>query len=221
MVGVVFLSPLTYPVTVTPAALRAVDALVQAIARDVPDLLGVNADVATAARFAGEWAARCRVPVTTEEPQRLYRLGALVPPRGVPGVRRPAPPMTSTARRVGRRVPRRHRPTTVADNLARMTLDVDDGLVSVWDDGGARSMATLSPASAAPPASGTCSPRVPARGRGYTSRTRRRGVGARARAGRLDVRALHPALQPVLERDLPCPRLRARARDAALPVRLT
>jgi len=170
VVGVVFLSPLTYPVTITPTPVRAVDALVQEIAQDVPGLIGANGDVTTVARFAGEWAARCGVPVTTEEPQRLYRLGTLVPPRGVSGTRRPA---RSRDLELLTEWADGFRADTglaaVGDNLARMALDVDDGLVSVWDDGGARSMATLSAAlGGVVRVRHVFTPR-PARGRGYAS----------------------------------------------------
>ena len=170
VVGVVFLSPLTYPVTITPAPVRAVDALVEAVAADVPGLVGVNGDVTTAARFAGEWAGRCGVPVTTEEPQRLYRLGTLVPPRDVSGVRRLAGPDDlevlaewADGFRVDTGL------AAVADNLARMALDVDDARVSVWDDDGARSMATLSLAVGGAVRVQHVYTPPPSRGRGYAS----------------------------------------------------
>src|SRR5215510_80068 len=49
IVGVAFLSPLDFFTTITPAAPEVVDALVDVMSRDVPNLLGVIGEVATAA----------------------------------------------------------------------------------------------------------------------------------------------------------------------------
>ena len=68
----------------------AIDALVDAMADDVPDLPGVIGEAGVASRFAGRWAERQRVPARPVEGGRLYRLGALVPPARVPGTPRPA-----------------------------------------------------------------------------------------------------------------------------------
>jgi GNAT superfamily N-acetyltransferase len=92
VVGVVFQSPPTFPATITPCAPAAVDALVDAIAGEGHVLSGVSGEVATAARFAGRWASRTKMPAAPAEGQRLYRLGTPVPPAPVGGALRLAGP---------------------------------------------------------------------------------------------------------------------------------
>lgn len=92
VVGFVFQSPTRFRALVSPAAPRVVDALVEVVAGEAPDLPGVMGEAATAARFAGQWAERRRVPVTPTEGQRLYRVGTVSPPRGVAGSLRAAGP---------------------------------------------------------------------------------------------------------------------------------
>ena len=50
-----------------------------------PPPASAAAEAATAAAFAGRWAERCRVPAVPIQGQRIYRLGRLQPPEGVPG----------------------------------------------------------------------------------------------------------------------------------------
>jgi ribosomal protein S18 acetylase RimI-like enzyme len=85
VVGFVFQSPLAFRAVVSPAPLDVVTALVDAIAAEAPDLPGVVSDPATAAAFAGRWAERRAVPAVPTEAQRIYRLGAVRHPTGVPG----------------------------------------------------------------------------------------------------------------------------------------
>ena len=56
----------------------ATDAIVEAIGSVAPELPGVIGDAATAAAFAGTWAAHLHTPAHPGEGQRLYRLGTLV-----------------------------------------------------------------------------------------------------------------------------------------------
>ena len=148
VVGVVFLSPLDFHATLTPGSDAVVDAFVRAISVDVPGLVGVAGDATSAARFAGEWAARAHVRVEPAEAQRLYALGDTRMPAGVAG-----------ALREGR-----------ADEID-LVVAWDDGFVGdtgdgrrppgevravlrevlashrlfIWDDSGPTSMASLSP----------------------------------------------------------------------------
>src|SRR5215510_9912637 len=147
--GVAFLSPLDFFTTITPAAPEVVDALVDVMSRDVPNLLGVIGDVATAARFAGEWAARRHVAVEPLEAERLYGLRTLTAPTTVPGAAR-APRSDELDLLVewdagfaadtgeGRRPP--------AERRAAVARLVHEGRLTVWEHDGAVSMATLSPA---------------------------------------------------------------------------
>ena len=64
---------------------ECVEALAGVMAEEAPDLPGVMAEAATAASFAGHWAERRAVPVVPVEGQRLYRLGTVRRPVGVPG----------------------------------------------------------------------------------------------------------------------------------------
>jgi GNAT superfamily N-acetyltransferase len=90
--GFAFQSPLHFRAAVSPSAPAVVEALVDAMAADAPDLPGVSAEAATAAAFAGRWAERTGRPAVPVEGQRIYRLGRLRPPSGVPGSLRRAGP---------------------------------------------------------------------------------------------------------------------------------
>ncbi len=90
VIGFVFQSPLSFRAVVSRAPDDVVDALVDAMAAEAPGLPGVVSDPATAAAFAGRWAARRRVGAVPTEGQRIHRLGALRHPSGVPGRFRPA-----------------------------------------------------------------------------------------------------------------------------------
>jgi uncharacterized protein len=148
VVGVTFLSPLDFFATMTPATNDVVDAFVGAVAHDVPELVGVNGDASTTARFAGEWSARHHVRVVPEEAQRLYVLDAVHPPSGVPGDLR-----TAREDELGLLV-------EWADGFATFTGDgrrpadetrsalralTDEGRLFVWEHDGPASMASLSP----------------------------------------------------------------------------
>jgi len=88
VVGFVFLSPRSFRAVLSPADpsdIGPLDALVERIADEAPDLSGVSSDAATASAFAGRWADRRRVPVSPTEMQRIYRLGTLVHPIDVAG----------------------------------------------------------------------------------------------------------------------------------------
>jgi hypothetical protein len=143
IVGAAFQSPLDEFAGVTPMPRAATEAMAESMASIAPDLPGVTGDAATTAAFAGAWAGLLHTPATPFNGQRLYRLGALVPPLGIPGTLRPA----STADR---------------DTLVRWTdsfghdtglgppgADVERatehnlraGRVFIWDDDGSVSMA--------------------------------------------------------------------------------
>ena len=85
VVGLGFQSPLGYYVTVTPMPAPAVDALVEAVLASGASAPGVSGDAATAARFAGQWTERRGTAATPHMGMRVYALGDLVPPQGVPG----------------------------------------------------------------------------------------------------------------------------------------
>jgi ribosomal protein S18 acetylase RimI-like enzyme len=73
-VGVVFQSPTHYPAVVTPMRPEAVAAAVGAVVEGGAQLPGVLGEVATAARFAGEWTERYKSAARPEMGQRLYEL---------------------------------------------------------------------------------------------------------------------------------------------------
>ena len=146
VVGVAFLSPLDFFTSITPTAAEAVDGLVDAMSCDVPDLLGVIGDVSSAARFAGEWAARRHVGVVPEEGQRLYRLATVDAPHGVPGALRLARDdevdllvewNAGFAADTG--------DPSDSDTKPSWARTVAERRAFVWDDGRPRSMAALSP----------------------------------------------------------------------------
>jgi GNAT superfamily N-acetyltransferase len=85
VVGTLVQSPTTFSATLTPMPAEAVTTLVDLLSVAAPDLPGVTGSAATAARFAGAWASARRQPVRPAEGMRLYRLGPLSLPAGVPG----------------------------------------------------------------------------------------------------------------------------------------
>ncbi len=143
--GFVFQSPLRFRAVVSGAEPQVVDALVELVAEESPGLPGVMGDAATAARFAGQWAGRRRVPVTPIEAQRLYRLGTVRPPANVPGRLRAAGPgdrdelvvwADAFVQSTG------GHPQHPADIVDR---HLDNDRLWLWDDGGPVSMAAVSP----------------------------------------------------------------------------
>lgn len=90
VVGAVVQSPDTHRAALSPMPAEAVPVVVERLAEDGPDLAGIEGEAATAARFAGTWASARRVAVHPVEARRLYRLGDLLIPEGVPGRLRPA-----------------------------------------------------------------------------------------------------------------------------------
>lgn len=83
--GFGFQSPIQMRAVVAPTEPDLVDALVDAMVVDAPDLPGVMGDATTAAAFAGRWAERRATPVVPVEGQRIYRLAEIRHPSGVPG----------------------------------------------------------------------------------------------------------------------------------------
>jgi predicted GNAT family acetyltransferase len=88
--GVGLQSPTNFFVTVTPMPAVAVTALVDAIVDHGGHVPGINADAATAARFAGQWTERTRSAARPVEGQRIYAVEDVVSPVGVAGHARPA-----------------------------------------------------------------------------------------------------------------------------------
>ncbi|MDQ4068493.1 MAG: GNAT family N-acetyltransferase, partial [Actinomycetota bacterium] len=125
--------------------LAAVEALVDRLAGQSPDLPGVMADAATAAAFAGQWAERRRTPATPVEGQRLYRLAVLRPPVGVPGHLRQA---THGERSLLVRWGSGFMEETGGHPLSPEEIvdrHLGSGGLWVWEDGGPVSMAAVSP----------------------------------------------------------------------------
>jgi GNAT superfamily N-acetyltransferase len=90
VVGVTFQSPLDFQAVVTAMPAALTDALVDQLAVEWADVPGVFGPADATSRFAGRWAETLKVPVNPIEGQRLYELGSLHPPVGVPGTARPA-----------------------------------------------------------------------------------------------------------------------------------
>jgi ribosomal protein S18 acetylase RimI-like enzyme len=83
--GLAMQSPVTFLSIMTALPVDAVAPLVATIADDAPELPGIVGDAATAATFAGCWTEQLGIGARPVEGQRVYRLGTLRPPDGVPG----------------------------------------------------------------------------------------------------------------------------------------
>ncbi len=84
-VGVAFQSPVDYFATVTPMPPEAVVALVDVVVESGVVLPGVNAEAATAARFAGHWTERTRSAARPHQGQRIYEAERVAAARAVGG----------------------------------------------------------------------------------------------------------------------------------------
>lgn len=140
IVGVSFQSPLAFHAALTPMPPDAVESLADALGDDGPDLCGVLASADTAARFAGRWAERLKVPVSPVEGQRLYELRELRVPSRVPGRLRPAGDsdvdlVVCWARGF------ENDTGSVVPAAAVMRERIAGGLIGIWDDDGPVAMA--------------------------------------------------------------------------------
>lgn len=180
VVGFALHSPPTFKAALAPAPRPVVDALVEAFAGAVPDLPGIIGEAATAAAFAGRWTERRSVSAVPEEGQRIYRLGRLVPARGVSGRLREA--TTDDRELLLRWTHAFHAETGTGPEVNEDTFDrrLGDGRVFVWEDGD-----PVSTAFATPPVAG-----VSRIGLVYTPRERRRRGYAGACVAALSQRVL-------------------------------
>ena len=128
---------------ITPAVATE---LATAIARSGCPIPGVVADAATAAAFAGQWSESTGAVVRPHEGQRVYRLGRLTDDSPSHGQLRPAA-MSD----------RQLLSAWFADFMAEtgdvaeipmeevVSRDLAAGALFIWDQGGSRAMARLSP----------------------------------------------------------------------------
>lgn len=149
VVGALCETPSDHLASVTPMPGAAVEALVERLSQEVPDLPGVNGEVATVARFAGAWATARSVPAHPEDGQRLYKLGRLRPARDVAGsLRRAAPAdvdrIVAWDDAMAAEV-ELERPVS-EDRVERISARVQDGRFWLWEsDGEPVSMAYTTP----------------------------------------------------------------------------
>lgn len=87
-VGLGFLSPVGFVMTVTPMDDTAVDALVEAVTASGAEPIGISGEARTAARAVGQWTERTGRAARPDMGMRVYRLDELRPPGGVPGTLR-------------------------------------------------------------------------------------------------------------------------------------
>lgn len=140
VVGVGFLSPIGYVVTVTPMPADAVDALVAAVAGEGIAVAGVTGEAATAARFAGQWTEVRGTAAVPDMGLRIYRLGELLPPAGVPGHLRRATVADRDV--VLEMIEGFHRDTGEASVVSPGVHEarIEAGAYSLWVDGVPRSL---------------------------------------------------------------------------------
>ena len=167
--GVVFQSPLSFTATITPMPAEAAIAAVDAIVYQGVTLPGINGDAATAARFAGHWAQRTKMPVRPVEGQRLYELDTVQPPRPTTGKLR-------VAAQADRDLLVRWLSAfeaEVAGRAGNAAAIVDRRLAAghfwMWDDGGPVAMTGVSRAVAGAVRVGPVYTPPDRRGRGYAS----------------------------------------------------
>ncbi len=141
VVGVAFLSPIGFFVTVTPMPAAAVDALAAALTADGVAVAGVTGEAATAARFAGQWTEIRGTAAVPDMGMRIYRLGELLPPADVAGHLRQA--TMDDLDVVLEMIDGFHRDTGEASVAAPGVHEarIDAGAYALWDDDGPRALA--------------------------------------------------------------------------------
>jgi predicted GNAT family acetyltransferase len=139
--GLVLESPPGHAAAISSLGAAHTAALAEAISGEGHRLSGVTGEACAASRFAGCWTERVRTPAIVEDAQRLYLLGSLVQPDGVPGHLRRAEPSERglivewlSAFQVETGSPRFE--VSLAVDLALAA-----GRVFIWDDEGARCLA--------------------------------------------------------------------------------
>ena len=142
LAGLALQSPPTVPAVLTEVPQDCIEELVKTMAADRPNLPGVFGEAATAARFAGCWAERLKIPAAPVEALRLYRLTSLRPPPAAPGSLRTASRADLDLVLDWLQGFRRDTGGTVAPADV-MRRRIEAGLVSIWEDGKPVSMASV------------------------------------------------------------------------------
>jgi ribosomal protein S18 acetylase RimI-like enzyme len=132
--------PVSMHAAISPVPLDLVGALVEAVARAVPDLSGVGGDVISASAFAGAWVEQCHRGAAPVEGQRMHRLARRPAAPTVAGVLRTAttddvPLVCQWSERFAAETDS-HRPERDA-----MEQRIRNGDVWLWDADGAVAMA--------------------------------------------------------------------------------
>ena len=144
VVGAGFQSPLSFPIVLSHMSREAIAELVEAIASAGIDLPGVNAEAATAARFAGQWTERHKSAARPVEGLRIYECREVRLPAAARGSLRRALPedrgllaawandFFADVEELGHDVP------------AMVERRLAEGRFWLWEDGGPVSMAAQS-----------------------------------------------------------------------------
>lgn len=166
--GVALQSPPTVPAVVTEVPPDCIEKLVCALAADRPGLLGIFSEAATAARFAGCWAERLKIPVAPVEAVRLYKLSVLQLPPASGGLVRTA--IDADFSLISSWLEGFERDTGTTrwspDTIRRR---IKAGLISIWDDGEPVSLAAVAPMVAGTVRVGPVYTPPKCRGRGYAA----------------------------------------------------
>jgi uncharacterized protein len=142
LAGLALQSPPTVSALLATVEADCIETLANAMAADRPNLPGVFGEAAQAARFAGCWAERLKVPVAPVEAVRLYRLTTLCPPPAAPGSLRIATDADVDLILEWLEGFKRDTDAIVAPPDA-MRRRIEAGLVSIWNDGKPVSMAVV------------------------------------------------------------------------------
>jgi len=139
--GVVLESPPAHPAAISPVRGDHAAALAEAIAADSHRLSGVAGKASTAAAFAGRWTEQTRVGAAVEDAQRLYVLGSLVRPEGVPGRLRRAESFERGLIMDWWSEFQVETGSPLSDVASAVDLGLSGGRLFIWDDDGARCLA--------------------------------------------------------------------------------
>jgi predicted GNAT family acetyltransferase len=142
LAGLALQSPPTVSALLATVEADCIEELANAMAADRPNLPGIFGEAGMAARFAGCWAERLKIPVAPVEAVRLYRLTALRPPPAAPGSLRIATDADVDLILEWLEGFKRDTDGIVAPPDA-MRRRVESGLISIWNDGKPVSMASV------------------------------------------------------------------------------
>jgi len=141
LAGLAIESPPRHAAALSPMRREHAAGLAAAISGEGHRLSGVSGEAPTASAFAGFWSEHETVAAVVEDAQRLYALGRLFVPEGVPGRLRRAEVSERDLMVQWWSAFQAETGSPESDAASAVDASMAGGRLFVWDDGGTRCMA--------------------------------------------------------------------------------